>query len=39
MSILILEGQKVLPEKSLKDNFQFSHSSLDDALSNILQSS
>ncbi|MFZ3590960.1 TIGR01777 family oxidoreductase [Bacillus sp. DJP31] len=37
MSILVLEGQKVLPEKAEKNGYQFAHSSLDEALTSILQ--
>lgn len=37
MSILVLEGQKVIPEKALDSDFHFSYSHLDEALSNILQ--
>lgn len=36
MSILILEGQKVLPQKALEHQFQFLYPNLDKALSNLL---
>ncbi|WP_226671237.1 TIGR01777 family oxidoreductase [Metabacillus litoralis] len=39
MSILILEGQKVLPNKIQEQNFKFSYPQLDQALENILKSS
>ncbi len=38
MSILVLEGQKVLPEKAVENGYQFFHSSLDEALTSVLQS-
>jgi uncharacterized protein (TIGR01777 family) len=38
MSILVLEGQKVLPEKAEKNGYTFSYSFVDEALSNILKS-
>jgi uncharacterized protein len=38
MSILLLEGQKVVPEKALHHHFQFSYPSLDKALLNLLRS-
>jgi uncharacterized protein (TIGR01777 family) len=38
MSILVLEGQKVLPEKAEKNGYLFTHSFLDEALTNILKS-
>ncbi|MFC0273828.1 TIGR01777 family oxidoreductase [Metabacillus herbersteinensis] len=37
MSILVLEGQKVIPAKALENDFNFSYSHLDEALSNILK--
>ncbi|PMC33847.1 TIGR01777 family protein [Bacillus sp. UMB0899] len=36
MSLLILEGQKVLPEKALEDGFTFTYPHLDKTLQNIL---
>ncbi|QFT88035.1 Epimerase family protein [Bacillus sp. THAF10] len=38
MSVLVLEGQKVLPEKLQAQGYNFFYSHLDDALSEILQS-
>jgi uncharacterized protein (TIGR01777 family) len=38
MSILVLEGQKALPEKAEKNGYPFTHSFLDEALTNILKS-
>jgi NAD dependent epimerase/dehydratase family enzyme len=38
MSILILEGQKVVPEKALKHHYKFLYPALDEALSGLLQS-
>ncbi|MFD1739684.1 TIGR01777 family oxidoreductase [Bacillus salitolerans] len=38
MSMLVLEGQRVLPEKAEKNGYEFSHSFLDEALSSILKS-
>lgn len=37
MSMLMLEGQKVLPEKLLKHGFTFQYPSLEEALKNIFQ--
>ncbi len=39
MSLLILEGQKVLPEKALEDGFTFTYPHVDKALQDILASS
>ncbi|WP_226530769.1 TIGR01777 family oxidoreductase [Metabacillus niabensis] len=39
MSLLILEGQKVLPEKALDDGFFFTYPHVDKALQDILASS
>lgn len=39
MSILILEGQKVVPEKALNHDFQFSYPTLEKALYHLLQPS
>ncbi len=36
MSLLILEGQKVLPKKALEDDFTFTYPQLDKALQDIL---
>ncbi|CAG9622995.1 TIGR01777 family oxidoreductase [Sutcliffiella rhizosphaerae] len=38
MSVLVLEGQKVLPKKLENHGYKFLHSNLEDALSKILQS-
>lgn len=38
MSTLVLDGQKVLPEKLVENGYPFSHSHLEEALSDILQS-
>jgi NAD dependent epimerase/dehydratase family enzyme len=36
MSVLVLEGQKVMPESLLAANFTFTYPDLPDALKNIL---
>lgn len=36
---VVLEGQKVLPKKTLENGFQFQYSNIDPAISNILTSS
>lgn len=38
MSVLVLEGQRVLPKKLEENGYKFFYSHLDDALSDILQS-
>lgn len=38
MSMLVVEGQRVLPEKLLKAGFHFSYEKIDDALENIFNS-
>jgi uncharacterized protein (TIGR01777 family) len=38
MSILVLEGQKALPEKAQKNGFHFNYSFVDEALGNVLKS-
>ncbi|MCA1032630.1 TIGR01777 family oxidoreductase [Bacillus timonensis] len=38
MSILVLEGQRVLPEKLIRNGYHFHYESLEQALTNIIQS-